>query len=453
LNRAPVILLGALFAALLMTSPVLAEPPSSWPSLQGGPEHLGSISDSGLQPPLRTAWRSSPGVGGLAGVVVKGDLGLVTGNSAVIAFDVSTGTIKWTVPRASGPLVPGALDQEAGRDGALVFAEGAGPRRSALAALDLRTRRRLWSANVGPIGAGGPTVSDGVVFVGTTSRSVLAIDGKSGRIQWRVATEGAVDAAPAVANGRVFAVSNNARTGRARLYALRAEGCGAATCRPVWTFSPPGFALGSSAATVFGSTVYVGFGDSGVRAFDAITGRLQWTGHTRTDFSERTSPALSGNQVFLQDGVGGVYRFNAGTGDRVWDFQFAPTVRWGAPLFLSGRPSFLYVGLDDGTVAAIQGETGRLRWRTRLGSGSVGAFAAVNTKSGPLLLVPSSARRGAIVALQHDPSGRLVDVKSPTELRLGVALGNFAVAFVALLLALAGLFGLLTRRSNRLNPT
>ena len=420
---------------------------ASWPGFQGGAAHLGQFSDARLRPPLRVLWRLSlPGDGRLSGVATNGNAGFAIASDAFVKFQIATGAIQWQIPRTRGPLIPPAVDPAGGRAGTGFFAEGSRQRDAAVSAVDLATRRRLWSANVGPVGFGGPTVAGGTIVVGTTTGSVVGIDGKSGRLLWTVRVEGPVNTAPAAAGERVFAVSENRQDGRARLYALRADGCGSPSCRPLWSFSPPGIASGTSAPTVEGSTVYVGFGDTGVRALDAATGRVRWTGHSRRLFSPRSSPAVEGNELYVVDAGGGTYRFDARSGRRLWDYQFPSTATSGAPLVVPGRPSTVFVGLDDGTVAAIQANNGHLRWRTQVGSAPIAPFAAATSETGAVLVAPAVARRGGIHALVHDPRGRLIDLESPTVLDFAAALRNFAVAFVALTALLLAFFRFLPRR-------
>ncbi len=291
------------------------------------------------------------------------------------------------------------------------------------------------------------------MFVGTTRQSVVGIDARSGSVLWTVRTDGVVNTAPAVADGRVFAVSENRQNGRTTLYAMRAGGCGSPTCPPLWRFSPEGIALGTSAPAVSGSTVYVGFGDTGVRAIDAATGGVRWTGNVRRLFSPRTAPAITGNELYVLDGIGGLYRFDARTGRRLWDHQFPAIVTSAAPLVVPGRPSTIFVGLDDGTVAGIQGDNGHLRWQTKAGSAPIAAFAATATDTEAMLLVPVVGRRGGIHAYVHDPRGRLVDQESPTVLDLARALRNFAVASVPLVAILLAFFRFLPRREPTATPT
>jgi outer membrane protein assembly factor BamB len=301
---------------------------------------------------------------------------------------------------------------------------------------------------------GGPTIEGGTAFVGSTAGAILAFDALSGRRLWRVPTDGQVNSAPAVSDGRVFAVSENRRNGNATLYAVRADGCGSPTCKPLWTFSPPGQAFGSSSPAVAGSTVYVAFGDAALRAIDASTGRVRWSGRVRGPlFSPRTAPAVAGASVYVLDAFSGLFRLDGRTGRRVWDYQFAPSATSSAPIVALGRPSTVYVGLDDGTIAGIDAGSGHIRWKSSLGSGPAGPLAVGAAGGRPALLASSEAARGGISAFVPDPSGRLLDIESPTILKYVPALRNFAIAFVALMGVLLALFRfLLSRRASDAAP-
>ena len=442
----------ALFVASSLLGPLalqaLGAGEASWPQFQGDSAHQGVFSDARFRAPLRLEWRSAlRGDGRVSAAAVEGELAVATTPDAVVAFSVADGAIRWRVNRLPGQLIPPVIAPDIGRAGAAVFAEGSRQRDSALTAVDLGTRRRLWTARVGPIGSGGPTVAEGRVFAGTTRRSVVALDGKTGRLLWTVKTDGSVNAAPAVSGQTVFAVSENRENGQARLYAMRANGCGAPTCRPQWSFSPPGIAAGSSSPTVSGSTVYLGFGDASVRALDVRTGRVRWTGRVRSIFSPRTAFAVTGNELYVLDGVGGLYRFDARTGERLWDYQFPANVTFAAPLVVPD-PSTVFVGLDDGTVAAVDGGNGHLRWQSDTGSAPVAAFAAATKNDDPVLIASAQGRRGGLLAFVPDPNGKLVDIESPTVLDFGAGLRNFGVAFVLLTALLLAFFRFLPRRET-----
>jgi len=94
-----------------------------------------------------------------------------------------------------------------------------------------------------------------------------------------------------------------------------------------------------------------------------MTGGLLWTRLVRGPFTYLGSPAVARGSVYILDNVGGVYRLDARTGHRTWDYQFPAYVRWSSSM-VTDRD--VYVGMDDGTVAAIDDVTGHLVWRTRL---------------------------------------------------------------------------------------
>jgi outer membrane protein assembly factor BamB len=372
---------------------------------------------------------------------VTGDTAISVSPSRVVGFDASDGGLLWSVSRVPGPdpvpVVAAAVDPTGGPDGqgVVVVSEGKSASDSGLVVLDLLTRERLWTASAaGPV-LGAPNISEGRAFAASTDGFVYRIDLKTGesvKLPGSEPLDGVVDTAPSVAAGKVFVVSENQTTARSRLYAIDAD-----TGAVAWSFSPGRSALGVTSTTVVDGTVYAGFGDATVRAFDAASGEARWTQPVRDFFSPWSSPAFADGELYVVDAGGGVYAFDGLTGKRNWDFQFPSIITWGAPLVV-GR--FVYVGMDDGTLAAIDRTTGHLAWRTVFSSGAIGAL----TPASDLLLVPSLGLAGGVSPMSH-VDGELLDVHSPTELKLPVALLNFAAAFVVVLAILLGLFRLVGR--------
>ena len=437
--------MGAVAAVLAIVgafgSPGRAESTQSWPSLQGGPQHAGDAPGA-AQPPLKRVWKSElPGDARLSSVAIVPGLAVATGKARVVGLDPVTGRVLWTVARADGPLGTPAIDPSVGTHGVVVFVEGDEAAKSAVAALDPSTRERLWTTPVSDVVIGSPTIDAGTVFLGARDRSVYAIDALSGKIRWKRITSGSVNTAPAVAGGRVFVTSLDQQTGRPRLAALDVS-----TGLSRWSYSPSRPAPGAvSAVTVGGDQVFAGFNDQSVRAFSLSTGRLLWTEPVRASFSPLSTLAFSEGSVYAVDDLGGVYRFDASTGHRFWDYQFPADVTWGSPLVAGGA---VYVGMDDGTVAAIDVASGHLVWRALLALGPMGALAP----AGDLLLMPAIGPRGGIVAFAHDPAGHLTDETSPSQLDLVGAVANFGGAFLVMTALILGLFRLLARRGGPGEP-
>lgn len=363
--------------------------------------------------------------------VLMPGLAVTTGRTSLFGFDPSSGQVLWSdVERVEGPLAPPAIDPDAGL---LIYTEGNNPRESAVVAVDVTSRDRRWKVSLEDISRGGPTVAGGTVFVGSRDRFVYAIDLERGTVRWKRQLQASVEIAPAVDGGKVFVVSENLTNRATRLYALDAT-----TGKINWSYSPRSGAIGVSSPTVADGVVYVGFGDNQVRAFDAADGTLVWSETVRSLFSYHASLAYSEGSLYVMDVGGGVYRFDGGAGDLVWDYQFPSFVVWSSPLLVGGT---VYVGMDDGTVAGIDVASGHLVWRTRLVTGPISALVP----TGDLLLASSNSARGGLVAFQHDASGALLDVESPTELDLPAALINYAAAFALVLAVVIVLFRFLIR--------
>ena len=431
----------------------VAQPLMDWISLQGGPEHLGVAPAGGPGPPLASDEVRPAGLttrdGALSTPAIAGTVAVAVGPSSVTAFNVTSGSLLWSVPRTAGadqlPPLPPAVDPSAGSigKGLVVFIEGRGDADSSLVAADLPSGRRLWQVPMGGLALAAPTISDGSAFAASRDGHVYRVELDTGKSQTLPATgalDGNVDTGPAVWGAKVFVVAENGTTGRARLYAMD-EATGAI----VWSYSPSRTALGVSSVTVADGMVYVGFGDLSVRGLDASTGALAWTQPVRDLFSSRSSPSYSDGDLYVLDGGGGVYRFDGKSGKRKWDYQFSSFATWGAPLVAG---DFLYVGLDDGTLAAIHRGSGHLAWRTVLQGGPVGALAPA---TGGILLAPLLGKTGGVAALHH-VDGPLLDERSPTELRLPAALLGFAGAFAAVLASLLLLFRFAVRPRVRREP-
>jgi outer membrane protein assembly factor BamB len=405
-----------------------------WPALQGGSGHSG-LAAASFRPPLKASWRAAPGGDGrLSTPVVSTGLAISTGRNSVVGFDPASGEVLWSVERAEGLVIAPAMDPGSGPEGTVAFVEGNGPGDSRLVGVDRGDRTRLWATPLGAQSRSAPNVAAGLVFVGTRDRTVLAVAVESGREAWRARTEGAVATSPAIADGKVLVVSEEEGSGRSRVYALDASGG-----EIIWSYSPPGISVGVSSPSVSDGSVYVGFGDANLRAFDLASGDLLWTSPTRAPFSPLTTLASAKGSVFALDRGGGVYRFDGGTGELRWDYQFPSLVTWSSPIVVGDH---VFVGLDDGTIAAIDIGSGHVVWQTRLRQGAIGAFSPFEG----LLLAPAIGPRGGVIAFEEAPDRALVDISSPSELDLPSAMINFLGASAAVLALLLFLFGFVLPR-------
>lgn len=83
-----------------------------------------------------------------------------------------------------------------------------------LYAIDLRTNEHLWSPSTVDAGqaiTAAPVVADGVVYFGTQSGLVRAVDGETGEALWEWTTGNFVRASPVVVDGAVFVAGGDGK--------------------------------------------------------------------------------------------------------------------------------------------------------------------------------------------------------------------------------------------------
>jgi eukaryotic-like serine/threonine-protein kinase len=407
----------------------LAQSASSWPSFQGGPEHLGSAPEA-PGPPLGTVWRYAPGEkAALSPPVLAPGAVVFETSGEVVAVDPTNGRRLWSTSRVPGPVAPVAVDADGGL---IVYTEGAGTT-ATVVAVALADRQLRWAFTLPRPSLGGPTIDGGAVFVGTNDGSVFAIDEVGGTQLWRARTDGPVVGPPAVSGGKVFATSILGKDAPSHLYAWDAR-----SGKSAWDVLPRQAVVGATTVTATGGRVYVGMGGV-VQALDASTGDVVWnrsgSPSGSASFSPASAPAVADGSVYVLDISGHLSRFRASDGTRLWDFLFdADTTRSSALV----AADVVYAGLDDGTIGAVAVQSGNQIWRSKPERGQVGAFAPV----GGVLLAPHLGRGGSLVAFDHT-GGALTDIVSPSRLNATRALLDFVVAAAIVALGAAAISALM----------
>jgi outer membrane protein assembly factor BamB len=94
------------------------------------------------------------------------------------------------------------------------------------------------------------------------------------------------------------------------------------------------------------------------------------------------------------------------------------------------------MGSASGELSAIDVETGRRVWRRDLGDGAAGPIAVTSDR----LYAVTLGEGGSLVALESDTGGSLLDEVSPTVLFARDAVVNFAIAALAVGIAIWLLF-------------
>ncbi|HEY2713912.1 MAG TPA: PQQ-binding-like beta-propeller repeat protein [Chthoniobacterales bacterium] len=125
--------------------------------------------------------------------------------------------------------------------------------------------------------------------------------------------------------------------------------------------SQVGVGLLYASPVVCNGRVYIGSGDGRMHAFDAATGATLWVGPQQNLFFV-DSAAASHGLVFASSLYSTFLAYKADTGEIAWTSELTD-VR--APPTLHGRT--LYVGSFDGTLSALDAQTGTTKWSAEAG--------------------------------------------------------------------------------------
>lgn len=464
-------LASAVFAAFA-TAPAVAQESGAgaWSQFQGGSDHRGVLAE-GPEPPYRIRWTfPAPEGEALSGAVIVDDLAISVGERTVYAIDLLTGDLAWDVPRAGGPISTPAIATRnrttvlylEGPDGAGATSPSASGSASpsaasptsspspdavdddgsVLVALNLADETERWRASLGAESRSGVTVDADTAYVGDEDGIVYAIALEDGQIRWTAdmaegsdaegatgttaceAFEGAaVDVPVAVAEDRVIVVGRNVDGGAVAVGALSAS-----TGECAWRVFPQ---LGSSAISAPAAAegiVVVGSADRFVRGLAAEDGEERWSSLALSLFSPFSAPAFPPGTAYVADLGGGLYRLDAGDGARVWSYQFNEVVL-SSPV-VSGDTVLL--GQNDGRLVALNAASGHLVWQGGTGPGRLGALALAPDT----IVAEKGGRDAGLIAFEHDPEGRLIDVPSPTELDTPTTLSRIGIAAVVVIAAL-----------------
>jgi outer membrane protein assembly factor BamB len=234
-------------------------------------------------------------------------------------------------------------------------------------ALDKATGRLLWKfATKGPIQAHA-RLADGAVFVGSGDHKLYALDAKTGRQRWAFAMPMHEQARPAVADGMVyFGAWDNT------FYALDAE-----TGAVKWTHKTTGPNLMyspaiSSPCAMDGKVIftYPVPGDQPdapqVLCVDGKTGANLWGYRPPESTSSDSSPTSDGTNVYLCTIKGEAYALDLATGRRVWTSPLEGGVNDGSAVVHDGQ---VICNTLLGGVEGHDAKTGVRLWSWKTGDG------------------------------------------------------------------------------------
>jgi len=221
-----------------------------------------------------------------------------------------------------------------------------------------------------------PAIADGVVYIGSLSGHLYAIDQQTGQQKWQFKSSRPIASSATVVDGTLYFVSS-----AGSIVALDI-----ATGQPRWTYAteyerkfeaknlhgypspaqtiPDAWDVFTSSPAVVSGKVYFGGGDGNVYAVDARSGVLQWKFATQDVV--HASPAVVGNTVYIGSWDGHLYAIDAETGQQKWVFQGGQDPAIHNQVGFQSSPAVadgtVYVGSRDAHVYALDAATGRRKW-------------------------------------------------------------------------------------------
>jgi outer membrane protein assembly factor BamB/predicted phosphohydrolase len=333
---------------------------------------------------VKTRWSVNTGYTIASTPAVWNELVVVgNGGGTVACYSVKSGKILWQ--HKTGATVYSSPDAS---DGRVVI----GSSDKNLYCFNIRTGAPAWKITTGAPVVAAPVIHEGTVFIGGSDGVFRAVDLKSGTLRWEFAGVGGfVETRPLVYQHKVIFGAWDTR-----LYALNISDGSLAW---KWSNGNDGILLSPAACWPVASEgkVFIAAPDRYLSAVDAGTGTTVWR-TKRYQVRETVGVSGDGRRIYARCMTDTVIAFSPTptSFDVLWvqhcgyGYDIDPSM----PLEKDG---VVFFGTKNGLVYALDGTTGKILWKHRVG------VTIVNT------LVPLDARR--TIATDLDGTIALLEAK------------------------------------------
>ena len=206
----------------------------------------------------------------------------------------------------------------------------------------------LWRFETGGWVVNAPTVADGMVYAGSDDNYVYALDAATGEMRWSFETGDAIRSSPTVAGGAVYVGSNDNY-----VYALDAE-----TGEMLWKHDTSKEVQYSPVVT--DGVVYIGAQgdvDYSVHALDAMSGEQIWVAGVPYPYGPEFAVTVANGKLYAPGASGEFYAMDVSTGEALWSISVSLGAK-SPPAVLDGVVYLTAVN----TAYALNGATGEEIW-------------------------------------------------------------------------------------------
>jgi outer membrane protein assembly factor BamB len=338
----------------------------NWSQFRGN-HHLTGVSQSNVPGSLRLLWTYEAGESiESSAAIVGGTVYVGTQKGELLSINLQNGSLYWKYT-IDAPIGESSPSYSAG----VVYV---GDLSGWFHAVNAKDGKKIWAFKTGTEIKSSPVVIGDRVLIGSYDQHLYCLSTSNGNVLWKVRTDGPVHSTPSVVDGvayiagcdeifrgirisdgrEVMRVSSGAYTGASPAVRNGSAYYGTFENEVLmvnlqekkisWHYQHPQrkFPFYSSAAVV-GDKLVVGGRDKMVHGI-STAGQGLWTFATRARVE--SSPAISGDRVFIGSNDGKFYVLNLNTGAKLWEFTAGAALS-ASPAIANGR---IIIGAQDGRL-------------------------------------------------------------------------------------------------------
>ncbi|MFQ6060787.1 MAG: PQQ-binding-like beta-propeller repeat protein, partial [Thermoplasmata archaeon] len=196
-----------------------------------------------------------------------------------------------------------------------------------------------------------PVYRNGIIYFGSQSMRVYAVEASTGEKVWEYETGGVVDSTPVIHEDTLYVGSSDSN-----LYALNAT-----SGDFLWSFDTDGEII--SSPKYYNGIIYFGSKDGNFYAVNVSNESHHWSFPFKTGGEIWGSAAIADDRVFFGSGDLSFYSLWLENGSEDWNFSIEATTTtslgFSSPAVYGGR---VIVGSDDMSVYCLDEFTGKMIW-------------------------------------------------------------------------------------------